>query len=714
MNSHFVLYIIAAFLYSGGLFAQPSFVFLQILDSISNKPVNKASIYSKNSFHAFSRDNGYIEIPCIISSNDVVYITHPEYHTVISQITCKCGDTLVVYLSPLLYNLDEVVVTGTRTERPIKDVAVLTRVVTSEEVKKSGTTNIAEAITQIIPSLEFYNEGRGMTFRLQGIAAKYTLFLIDGERIAGENRENIDYYRLNTSSIDKIEIVKGASSSIYGSSAMGGVVNLITPVPRKSFESNIYSRFSKYKEIEIGGNIGIRINKITSFTDIVRKSTNGYDLTPATADLYTMEPHDIYSVYQKIIFETTPKLKITVRGSYYSRERFDVSAVPVHPFYTDYNGGASVSYNLNTKTSLTFNYFSDKYRTFDVLERRDNEKMLVYSDLQHTLRILAEHTLSNGRITERQDITEGFEFFSDKMYSERILDSVKNITNYTFLLQDELKVNNALSVIIGSRFDYHSIYGGHFSPKVSVMLKKNRLINRFTYGHGFRAPSIKERFYDFDLGFLFFKGNESLRPESSHYFSFSAEYYHRILMPSVNLYINIVRNMIQDVALANTENGFTYANFSLVNIAGIDYTQKIKLSDHIIINCGYSLTDAYDKVNHKALPGVSKHSGTAGFEISKTYKGYSVSVAVKGKIYSRKTYTTLDEKTYLFYDDTFPAYSIWTMAVNQQFYRQAISLTLGINNIFNYTNESDLINVDPGRRLYFNINVSPEKFFNKK
>jgi len=682
-----------------------------VVDSATGHGLEGVHVYVDGFRRAFvASKGGMVSLPCGLPEGTRMYVSHPEYQQKIVSFHHR-GDTLWVRLSPYVRHLEEVVVTATRTERRIKDLAIPTQVITSEGMLKTGTTNVAEALSNAMPGFEFYHDGRGMTFRLQGIDAKYTLFLVDGERLAGENRENTDYYRLTTSSIDRIEIVKGASSSLYGSSAMGGVVNLITPVPRQPFESNIYGRLSRFGEIETGANVGIRQGKIRFFTDAVRKSMNGYDLTPSTPDLYTMEPYCLYSVYQKVMYEYSPRLTFVFRGGYYQRERFDVSSVPTHPFYNDVNGGMSATWKVSSTATCKASWHADRYRTMDVLERLAGEKHLVYADEQHTGRFLYEYRMDRGWKTEQHHLVAGGEFFCDEMFSERIRYSRQSIENYTLLGQDEIKINETFSAIAGGRLDWHSIYGPHLSPKLSGMYKTGRFTSRLSYGHGFRAPSIKERYYDFDLGFIVVKGNEHLVPERSQYVSLSSEYQGNSFMPSVTFYLNHVTDMIHEIPLANVENGYTYANFSSVRIFGIDYLQQVKITSWCSLFAGYNYTDAWDEIKQETLSGVCKHSGMAGCDFSGVYRHCRWVFSFSGKCYGSRKYTAMDENTYRFYETSYPSYSIWRISFTQQWWRRGIEVTAGVNNLFNHIGTSDLINIDPGRRVYLAVRLSPEKIF---
>ncbi len=110
----------------------------------------------------------------------------------------------------------------------------------------------------MVPGLDVNHFGTRTSITLQGMDAKYVLFLVDGERIAGEVNGDIDYSMLNMENIDRIEVVKGASSSLYGSNAIGGVINIITKRITESFDGKFYSRYSKYNELVSGGGISLK------------------------------------------------------------------------------------------------------------------------------------------------------------------------------------------------------------------------------------------------------------------------------------------------------------------------------------------------------------------------------------------------------------------------------------------------------------------------
>ena len=138
----------------------------------------------------------------------------------------------------LSVNMEDVVITATRTPLPLKKTPVITRVITARDLESRGVATIQEALENELAGVEFHQAGYGTSLSFQGLDARYVLFLGYGERLAGETYGNIDYARIPVSNIERIEIVRGASSVLYGSNAMGAVVNIITKMPQKQVEVN--------------------------------------------------------------------------------------------------------------------------------------------------------------------------------------------------------------------------------------------------------------------------------------------------------------------------------------------------------------------------------------------------------------------------------------------------------------------------------------------
>jgi len=684
----------------------------RIIDSEDMLPVPYASVQVKElKFNVLTCPEGFFRIDTPRMDSLTIEISFVGYsRKIIKASVTNSPDTVLIELKRQLINMEEVVITATRSRRMLKDVPVPTQIISLQQMENTGLTNIPDIINTMKPGVDFYNEGRGMTFRMQGVAAKYSLFLVDGERIAGENRDNIDYSRLVSGNIERVEIVQGASSSLYGSSAIGGVINLITRTPETPFESEIYSRFSKFSEIENGFNIGTRREKISYFANAVRLSSNGYDNTPQTSDIYTVEPYQIYSFFNKAVYNPSEKWEIDTRFSYYSRERFDVSTIPKHPFYSDFAAGIKSCYKNSDRFSIYTSLYGDNYNTYDVLERRNNEKRKTYNNRQLTAKVSTDIKTDTG-CNNFHYITAGMELLYDEMFAQRIQDSVKNNTILSVFFQDEVKTGHHVSFTGGARADFNYEYGSSFSPKASVMYRKNSMIYRASVATGFRTPGIKERYYDFDLGFIVVKGNENLLPEKSVYYSIAAEYLTGNTNASIIGYNNRIKDMIMEMPIEGTISQYTYENFSNVNIYGADLMLRTKITGSFTLTGGYSFIHALDLETKKQLVGTSRHSGTFSLDFIKRMKAHRVGINLNAKIYGEKEFINMDEETSLFFNDIYKTYSIWKLSVNNSFLGNSLTLRTGIDNIFNYRSGIDVISIDPGRRYFIALNIQCGNLF---
>lgn len=153
-------------------------------------------------------------------------------------LTMICGGASAADVAMPAYTLDEVVVTATRTEESIKNVPVATEVITQEDMKRIGAQSVRSAL-RLANNLDLSEAGMaGNAVRIRGMNSAQTLILVDGKRMAGEDaKETANVYeldRLALSNVDRIEIVRGASSALYGTDAMGGVINIITKKPSEA------------------------------------------------------------------------------------------------------------------------------------------------------------------------------------------------------------------------------------------------------------------------------------------------------------------------------------------------------------------------------------------------------------------------------------------------------------------------------------------------
>src|SRR6185295_14510350 len=186
-----------------------------------------------------------------------------------------------------VHRVDAVVVTGSRTERSLGEAPVATEVISREEIQESGARDAAELLEDR-PGVHLERGFAGAAIELEGLPADYTLILVNGVRVPGRVNGVIDLSRFATENIERIEIVRGAGSALYGSDAIAGVVNIITRAASRPLELNGSANVGAFGRFDVTGGAGTK-GKVGSLrVSGGRHSSEGFDLDPS--DPATTQP----------------------------------------------------------------------------------------------------------------------------------------------------------------------------------------------------------------------------------------------------------------------------------------------------------------------------------------------------------------------------------------------------------------------------------------
>ncbi len=649
------------------------------------------------------------------------------------------------------FNLEMVVVTATRTQKKVKDIPVVTQVITAQQIEERGATNIQDLLVQEVPGLNFQEVGYGTDIDIQGLGAKHVLFLVDGERIAGENSGNIDYSRINLTNVERIEIVKGASSALYGSQAMGGVINIITRDAKKKLEvsagakyAGLYQRnfedtpkdHAQYKyrvhldkpNLNANVSIGTNLGRLTMNTDIIYKSADAYQLYDKSALVKYFPDYDVtvteevsdsptsISGYEdlqashKMRYKFNDKLTAGAYFKYYLLNKYDFTADNVFDNSEDFTFGANAQWQFADNQHLAASVHVDNYSRYDKFEKKDGRR------LEYKNNIAQPRLVYTNQVIDRQTITAGAEFYNESLYSDKFEADVyqsKSQWYATLFAQDDWVINNYWSTVIGVRADVHKEYGANFTPKVSIMYKNFPFTLRFNYARGYRSPTLKELYMDWDhLGMFWIYGNSELQPETNNYISLSAEYVNSWININLNGYSNWFRNKIEGIWSAD-QTEYHYVNADKSHLAGFELMAKLKLQKHVNVHGTYNYL--YTRTESEGVYHLSTsapHSGTVRAEFNSHVKDFQTVVNVTGVLLGQKNFSVEDELDVVtsegvtdtvtaYYDAHVDAYSLWDVTLTQYLFRQ-FRLTLGVSNVFDYTSDHVTFNTSttPGRNLF--------------
>ena len=648
-----------------------------------------------------------------------VKVSHVGYATTFVPVSAAT----VIELEEDISNLNEIVVTGTRTPKLLKDSPVLTRIITSRDIEKLNTGNFLSLLEAELPGLEFTSNANVPNINMQGLGGNYVLFLIDGERIAGETRNNIDYDLLNPANIERIEIVKGALSTLYGSSAIGGVINIITKKSTRAFHLNAATRFGSYGEQQHTISGGTKRKRFSAYTSALWKKSDNYllkdrdylrriypDTVVSDKTLRTREVEGgkVLNLEQKLGYAFSDKLSSEIKGIFLHRERFNAGAegTVMHHLYSGYNALLKTRWQISDGHNMEISYnFSlyDKVNYYHRISLKEKD----YTNFLHNVRIL-----SSNRLSKKQLLTSGMEYLGESLSTYMFAGGARPaVMSYTVYTQHDHAIARRLNMVTGLRWDKHSDYGGNFSPTASAKFDlSDRMSLRASYASGFRSPSLKELYTNWDhLGMFQIIGNPNLRPEKSRTVSVTADYGSTNFYVSVNAFHNHIRDKLNLLWNATSDTVF-YHNSERQLLKGIELNTSISPLKNLRIQAGYTYTDDGLTGRGRNLSTTRPHTASFKADYTLAWQQYRATAALNGKFLGKADVYTQESEN-LYYQIKYPGYSTWRLNISCQ-YRQYLTLGAGIHNIFNYTADvnSFYSSLSPGRTWFASLSANIDRF----
>lgn len=613
-------------------------------------------------------------------------------------------------------DLEEVVVTATRTPKALKDVPVITRVLSSEDIRKADATNIQDLLTTELPGLEFtYSMSQETALNMNGVGGQSILFLIDGERLAGETLDNIDFNRLNLENVGQVEIIKGASSALYGANAVGGVINLISKHPDESRHLNLNSRYhTAGNEWRVGGNLDLHNGIVYSNTNFQFSRANTIRLTDAfdtQSAIHYIFGGSNFNLKERLTFRITDHLRLTARGGFFNRISHRTN---YDDRYRDYSAGLRSFWDISDTQSLEASYAFDQYDKKRFVSSLPTDEHN-YSNRRNSLHLLYNHSLG------RHTLTAGADFLHDYLLSYQFSDNAAHSqSSFDAFLQFDYNPFSRFNIVASLRDDYYSESRNNaLTARLATLYKLDFLSIRLNYAGGFRAPSLKEMYMNFDMaGIQMIYGNPHLKPERSHNLNLSLEHTSHIASTifrgSYNLnatgYYNIYNSRITTTDFPGDEfcePGAIYCNEDGVKTWGIDLSARYRMISGFGILFNYSFLQMIGRDIDSQFSNPRPHSMTWRADYEHRFsKNYKLFAAISGRFLSAP------ESEY----PTDGAYNVWKLSVQQEVCH-GVNINFMIDNLFNYRPKVYYWNSLPtiGRSYAIGVSLDLDSiFFNNK
>ena len=650
------------------------------------------------------------------------------------------------------YLIDPIVVTAAGHHERQSAAATPIRVITANEIQQQGLTTFEDVVTRMLPQVSSAPNAMGSQIRLGGLSNKYIVILINGRRLHGDISDNNELTRINMSRVKRIEVLDGAASTLYGSDAIAGVINLIMDYPTDAplaMENSL--RVSGEGKLTETLDIDICQGPFASYTTLTWDKADSYRINPLeyTDDEQTQTQQSIAPLYtgyksrlftQRFSYKVSPRfaLNANLETSYKITDRPDTR--------DDITGGTSYEmqykgaryalggiYKFNARNSLQADFTADDFKygkKYDVATSSYPYGYYSPSKEQHAYDTELKAILG---------LCRGGTTVAGGQWRNEFLNTATGEVDahaYTLAayLQHEQRLLPGLELTLALRYTYHEYFNGHLSPKAALHYAPGRFHFRASYANAFRSPGMDELFYHYfslnrgkaQISF----GNQDLSPEQSNYFSLNAEYAAPRWSVGLTGYLNFIADMIEkqsvavdDAARQMLQDEFPdltaaqaealtqyslYQNADKGEVKGLQAYATVSPCSCLTLRLNYAYTYARSRSEGTwALVDRSiKNTLTLSADFHRQWTGYALSVNVNARFQSKTYYSSYENA---------PGHALWNINTTHTFSRLVPHLLLqpsiGVDNIFDKVDnriDSDLRKYalySPGRRLTLALKV---------
>lgn len=518
----------------------------------------------------------------------------------------------------------EIVVTATKTEVDLEQSTISVDVISSKEIASFGIGDLTDVLQQL-SGVQIERSILGSSPALQGLSPKHTLVLVNGQRLLGSKNGVIDLARISTANIDRIEIIRGASSVLYGSDAMGGVINVITKQPTSKRTMQGTYQHGSFGMIQADGYYSSAHPYHNSISTLSVRNSDGFDLdeeSPQTdgpafrqVEISNQTQWNLLSNltidgHAGYLFRDSTRVNGNGLAVYDQANRIEDANVRLNPIWKP-TANSKVS-TVVSGTLFREQYIQDQRRAVDYDMYQENIQKLGVFQIQHDY-ALKEHVL-----------TQGLEAQVEHVQTPRLVDGEATRNRVALFIQDQSYLQELpIQMNTGLRLDMDSWFGPCVTPKIAFRFDPTPFLYvRGSYGMGYRAPSFKEMFLYFNnaaVGYVV-EGNPDLLPERSQSLQTEIE----VSLPkrlrfNIQIFRNDLDNLISVLAKDSstlTQMQWEYANITKAFTAGVHGRSIVNVTEKLSFTGSYNFLNAVDLEQQRFLEGKAVHSGAFGIRLS--------------------------------------------------------------------------------------------------
>jgi outer membrane receptor for ferrienterochelin and colicins len=640
----YFLPLLVMLLYINHIQAQSSSAQIQgtVIDDKGNVVAGAAVTIIQTGQGGATTEKGQYAINNIAAGVYHIRINAIGYRSTVVKITLKANEHLILHISiEADVNILNEVNINTKKYNPdnlidLQRTPMPSMVITRKQIEQMGSRRLDEVLKEQT-GLAIVNDigsgARAIGLQMQGFDSGYTMILIDGQPMTGRNSGNFDLSRITVANIERIEIIKGASSCLFGSDALAGVVNIVTRQHVSQSQGLAGVRYGTFNAIDanLEGESPFANGKGSGYIAGNYYRTDGFNANPYLTEGKTVPPYTSYTIQGRAKYMLSTVNTLNFTGRFASRHSVNDKS------YTgaastdildedDLNGSAVLNTNLRSGLRIKSQYYLTRYATNQnitdltsnqVIPGNNFTQYLHRGEVQASQSWFSTLTVTGGLGTQYETM------------DDRLFDNGKHQQNSFFYGQGDWKVSSKIGIIGGARFEHHSRYGSSLTPSFGINYQYSKtILFKAAIASGFKTPDFRQLYLVFtnfagggytvigterfaeelkrlqdagEISAVFANAQKvaPLKPERS--VSYSAGF---TVTPSsyfkvdVNGFYNNVNNFINYEAVASKKGGqqvFTYFNIAKAFLTGVDVGVNWIAAKGLTISAGYQLLYAKDR-----------------------------------------------------------------------------------------------------------------------
>ena len=513
--------------------------------------------------------------------------------------------------------LEDVVVTATLTARPKASTPAFTTILTEKDIAKAPVNSLPDLLRETVGVNNVTDANGRDEIQIRGLDGRYTLILVDGKRVSSSGAlwrgSDFDLSTIPLAGIERVEIVRGPMSALYGSDAMGGVINIITKRPTKEWHGEVTGEYRVIGAGDEGTQRKVGASLSGALSDQVTLSMAGeaYDrdawFTHSASDPTespALEGKKSRNFTSTLAVQLTPEQSLDVDLGYnYDKRPWGLNNYVYYPAY-DYESysystqdierlslglthkgtwswGKTVAF-LKHEHSDIYDYDTD----YNSPQKRNYKELNTYAKAYGVSK-LGEHTVTAGVDYRRQDIEDAATYLQSGEVST---------DQFAVFGQDELGLGDAWLLTVGGRVDHHDTFGNHFSPKVYLnYFLADGVTIKGGVSRAFKAPDAYQMSKEYSIiscgGSCYLSGNPDLTPETSTSYEIGVELTKPGWHASAVFFHNDVKDMIvavYDSSVPSRE----WTNIAKAKTSGIELEGAIDLTSTVSLNGNLTIQKA--------------------------------------------------------------------------------------------------------------------------